>query len=164
MYIEATCDLAPDNVLSIDVNNLPEFVTVSVVADGKTVAEYTEKNFNKLNMPDVITDMPAEAGMNSADDLYLAGVHVDQYRDPAVLPDSYWKEALNRNINHIPSLDEIILLNEEQKNKLLLYSKLLALLNLILVKHTVSNFCCTSSKFVLIIFLAQIPINSFKCI
>ena len=85
-------------------NNLPEFVTVTVIADGKTVAEYTEKNFNKLNMPDVITDMPSAAGMNSADELYLAGVHVDQYRDPAVLPDSYWKEALNRNINHIPSL------------------------------------------------------------
>ena len=104
VYFETTCDLLPDNVLSVDVNNLPEFVTVTVIADGKTVAEYTEKNFNKLNMPDVITDMPSAAGMNSADELYLAGVHVDQYRDPAVLPDSYWKEALNRNINHIPSL------------------------------------------------------------
>ena len=104
VYFEKTCDVSPDNVLSVEINNLPEFVTVSVVADGKTVAEYTEKNFNKLNMPDVITDMPSAAGMNSADELYLAGVHVDQYRDPAVLPDSYWKEALNRNINHIPSL------------------------------------------------------------
>ena len=104
VYFETTCDLSPDNVLSVEINNLSEFVTVSVVADGKTVAEYTKKNFNKLNMPDVITDMPSAAGMNSADELYLAGVHVDQYRDPAVLPDSYWKEALNRNINHIPSL------------------------------------------------------------
>lgn len=104
IYFETSCDLSPDNVLSVDVHNLPEFVTVTVFADGKTVAEYTEKDFDKLNMPDVITDMPSAAGMNSADELYLAGVHVDQYRDPAVLPDSYWKEALNRNINHIPSL------------------------------------------------------------
>ena len=104
VYFETICDLSPDNVLRVDLNNLPEFVTVSVLADGKIVAEYTEKSFNKLNMPDVITDMPSAAGMNSADELYLAGVHVDQYRDPAVLPDSYWKEALNRNINHIPSL------------------------------------------------------------
>ena len=42
--------------------------------------------------------------MNSAEELYLAGVHVAQYRDPAVEPDSYWKEALKRDINHIPSL------------------------------------------------------------
>ena len=101
---EADCDLTPDNILEVEVAGLPGFVTVTVEADGKTVAEYTEKNFNKLKMPEVITDMPLAAGMNSADELYLAGVHVDQYRDPAVLPDSYWKEALNRNINHIPSL------------------------------------------------------------
>ncbi len=104
VYFETTCDLTPDNVLVIDLGVLPEYVTVSVVSDGKTVAEYTEKNFNKFTMPDVITDMPSAGGMNSADELYLAGVHVDQYRDPAVLPDSYWKEALKRNINHIPSL------------------------------------------------------------
>ena len=104
VYFKTCCDLTPDNVLEESIGNLPEFVTVTVIADGKTVAEYTEKNFDKLNMPDVITDMPSAAGMNSADELYLAGVHVDQYRDPAVLPDSYWKEALKRNINHIPSL------------------------------------------------------------
>ncbi len=104
VYFETCCDLSPENVIVVDVDSLPEFVTVTVVVKGKTVAEYIEKNFNKLNMPDVITDMPSAAGMNSADELYLAGVHVDQYRDPAILPDSYWKEALNRNINHIPSL------------------------------------------------------------
>ncbi len=104
VYFEENCDLTPDNVFITSIDKLPSYVTVSVVTGGKTVAEYTEKNFNKFNMPEVITDMPSAAGMNSADELYLAGVHVDQYRDPAVLPDSYWKEALNRNINHIPSL------------------------------------------------------------
>lgn len=104
VYFETTCDLTPDNVLISELSKLPEFVSVSVVADGKSIAEYEEKNFNKFTMPDVITDMPSASGMNSADELYLAGVHVDQYRDPAVLPDSYWKEALKRNINHIPSL------------------------------------------------------------
>ena len=104
VYFEENSDLTPDNVFITSIDNLPAYVTVSVVADGKTVAEYTEKKFDKFNMPEVITDMPSAAGMNSADELYLAGVHVDQYRDPAVLPDSYWREALNRNINHIPSL------------------------------------------------------------
>ncbi len=101
---ETTCDLSPEHVLNVNIDNLPDFATVTVVANGEIVAEYTEKNFDKLQMPDVITDMPSAAGMNSAEELYLAGVHVDQYRDPAVLPDSYWKEALKRDINHIPSL------------------------------------------------------------
>lgn len=104
VYFETTCDLTPDNVLIAKIPELPEYVTVSVISNGKTVAEYTEKNFNKFTMPDVITDMPSATEMNDADELYLAGVHVDQYRDPAVLPDSYWREALKRNINHIPSL------------------------------------------------------------
>ncbi|MBQ3037899.1 MAG: DUF5107 domain-containing protein [Clostridia bacterium] len=104
VYCEAKSMLTPDNVFVFDTGILPEYVTVTVVADGDIIAEYTEKNYDKFNMPDVITDMPSAAGMNSAEELYLAGVHVDQYRDPAVLPDSYWQEALKRNINHIPSL------------------------------------------------------------
>jgi len=104
VYLEETCTLTPDTVFEKNIKDLPEFIKVEVLSAGKMIAEYTEKVFNKFNMPEVITDMPSAAGMNSADELYLAGVHVDQYRDPAVLPDSYWKEALKRNINHIPSL------------------------------------------------------------
>ena len=103
-YLETTCDLAPDKVLDEKIEGLSKYVSVSVMCNGAEIASYTEKNFNKFNMPPVITDMPSAAAMESADELYLAGVHVDQYRDPAVLPDSYWKEALKRNINHIPSL------------------------------------------------------------
>lgn len=104
VYLEETCELAPDVVFEKAIGSLPEFVCVEITCGGEVVAKYAEKKFNKFNMPEVICDMPSAAGMNSADELYLAGVHVDQYRDPAVLPDAYWKEALKRNINHIPSL------------------------------------------------------------
>ncbi|MBR3979382.1 MAG: DUF5107 domain-containing protein [Oscillospiraceae bacterium] len=104
VFWEAACDLLPNMPLELAVPQLPQYVTVSVVADGKTVAQYTEKKLDQFNMPDVITDMPSAAGMNDADELYLAGVHVDQYRDPHTNPDSYWKEALKRKVNHIPSL------------------------------------------------------------
>ena len=104
IYFEQSCDLIPNKALEFEIKALPKYVTVEIVADGKTVAKYTEKKFNKFTMPDVITDMPSAAGMNDADELYLAGVHVDQYRDPHTNPDSFWKEALKRKINHIPSL------------------------------------------------------------
>lgn len=99
-----TCTLNPDVCTALPLPVLPAYVTVTVTAGGATVAEYEEKPFDQYNMPEVITDMPSAAGMNSAQELYLAGVHVDQYRDPAVMPDSYWKEALKRDIHHIPSL------------------------------------------------------------
>lgn len=101
---ETVCTLTPDACVTLDAENLPPLVTVAAVCGGKTVGEYAEKHFDKYTMPDVITDMPSAAGMNSAEELYLAGVHVAQYRDPAVEPDSYWKEALRRDIHHIPSL------------------------------------------------------------
>lgn len=104
VLFNTVCALKPETCTAFTVKNMPEYITVTAVSGGETVGEYTEKNFDKFNMPDVITDMPLAAGMNSAEELYLAGVHVAQYRDPAVEPDSYWKEALKRDINHIPSL------------------------------------------------------------
>lgn len=101
---ETACELSPESGIEFITGDLPEYVTVSVSAEGETLAVYEEKNFDKFNMPDVIEDMPIAAEMNNAEELYLAGVHVAQYRDPAVQPDSYFKEALKRDINHIPSL------------------------------------------------------------
>ena len=48
--------------------------------------------------------MPLASELISADTLYLAGVHVEQYRDPAITADAYWLEALKRNPDHTPSL------------------------------------------------------------
>lgn len=104
VLLHTVCTLKPETCSEFAIQDMPEYITITAVSDGETVGEYTEKIFDKFNMPDVITDMPSAAGMNSAEELYLAGVHVAQYRDPAVEPNSYWKEALKRDINHIPSL------------------------------------------------------------
>lgn len=103
-FLNVNCDLLPDDHKEFCVGQVPEYVTISIICNDEEIGYYEEKKFDEFNMPDVITDMPSAAGMNNADDLYLAGVHVDQYRDPAVQPDSYWLEALKRDINHIPSL------------------------------------------------------------
>ena len=105
VYLEENVTLTPDNAFTFDLTGIPEFVSVSVLSsDEKTIAEYTEQKYDEYNMPDPITDMPIAEEMNSAQDLYLAGVHVDQYRDPAVKPDAYWKRALLRDAKHIPTL------------------------------------------------------------
>ncbi len=98
------CVLKPGHPLEFHVGVMPEFVSIVISCNGQEIAAYTEQVFDRYHMPETITDMPSAAGMNSAEELYLAGVHVDQYRDPAILPDAYWKEALKRDIRHIPSL------------------------------------------------------------
>lgn len=104
VLLDKNTDLDPKSCIEFNINGIPEYVSVCITENGKEIAGYSEKNFDKYKMPDVITDMPSASGMNNAQELYLAGVHVDQYRDPAVLPDAYFKEALKRDINHIPSL------------------------------------------------------------
>lgn len=105
VYLDRIITLTPEKCLSLDLSDISEFVSVELTsADGKNIAQYTEQKFDCHNMPDPITDMPIADEMNSAQELYLAGVHVDQYRDPAVKADAYWKRALERDRKHIPSL------------------------------------------------------------
>lgn len=104
VLFETTVDLFPDRAYAFALPTLPAFVTLCVTAENEEIALYTEQTYDAYNMPDVIDDMPIASEMQDADALYLAGVHVAQYRDPAVMGDAYWKEALRRKPNHIPSL------------------------------------------------------------
>lgn len=78
--------------------------SVKVVSGGKTIISYTEEEKNIYDIPDTTEDMPNFKEVKTAQELYLEGVHVMQYRDPAVKPDSYLHEALLRDGEHIPSL------------------------------------------------------------
>ena len=104
---EEYCDLSTEKCSEFEIKDMSGTLTVAVEKDGEVIGSYTEVKSDKFSMPEVITDMPEAKSMNSAQELYLAGVHVAQYRDPAVEPDSYFKEALKRDINHIPSLIEM---------------------------------------------------------
>ncbi len=101
---ETTCDLNPCEPKEFAVGTIGEFVKIEVAADGKSVISYTEEKVDRFKTPDPIQDTPAAEMIDSVQELYLAGVHVDQYRDPAVYPDAYWLEALRRDPWHIPSL------------------------------------------------------------
>lgn len=104
LLFEEERNLSPKMAECFKLNTIPEYVTVKITCNGEVVGEYTEQIFDKYNMPEPIQDTPTAQEIESVQDLYLAGVHVEQYRDPAVLPDAYWKEALKRDSRHIPSL------------------------------------------------------------
>lgn len=95
----------PSKCENFEIGELPQYVTITVYDEkGDALASYTEQAYDRYNMPEAITDMPCAASMESVEELYLAGVHVDQYRDPATKPDAYWLEALKRDPHHVPSL------------------------------------------------------------
>lgn len=103
--LDTVCNLDPSECVTFELGEISKYVKFTVLdVNGNEVAEYTEQKFDEYNMPEPITDMPIADTMSNADELYLAGVHVDQYRDPAVKPDAYWLRALERDPYHAPSL------------------------------------------------------------
>ena len=104
VVFETTCDLEPANCYEFEIADMPFPARIRVIADGKAVVDYTNKTFDEYVMPDPITDTPAACTLKTADDLYLAGVHLDQYRDPAIKADVYFRAALEKNPEHVPSL------------------------------------------------------------
>ena len=65
-------------------------------------------------LPQPLPSLPTLDAPGDAQSVYLRGVHIDQYRDPAVKPDAYYREALRRDPRHIPSL--IALSEYESRN------------------------------------------------
>ena len=59
------------------------------------------------DMPATIPDNPTLDSLRSAQEAYLMGVHADQYRDPAVRPDRYWRDALRRDPEYVPALTKL---------------------------------------------------------
>lgn len=72
--------------------------------DGTVLMAYTVKKHDTFNIPHTTKDMPNIKKTESPHLLYLEGVHADQYRDPAVKGESYYKEAVERDPNFAPAL------------------------------------------------------------
>ena len=47
--------------------------------------------------PEAATEPPEPADIASADELYVTGLHIEQYRHATRAPDDYWREALRRD-------------------------------------------------------------------
>ena len=77
---------------------------IRIVQADQTLLAYTESSVGSAPLPESWQDLPAPRAEHSAQDLYLLGLHVKQYRDPCVAPDAYWQEALQRDPEHAPTL------------------------------------------------------------
>ena len=104
LLLSDTIRLEAAKPVAMDWKKPAGFVSIRILSESELIASYTEEKPDHLKKPPVKDSMPLAAEMTSADELYLAGVHVQQYRDPAVMPDAFWLEALKRDPNHADSL------------------------------------------------------------
>lgn len=66
-------------------------------SQGNQVVAYTPASRESPEVPPPATEPPFPRDIESNDELYLIGVHLDQYRHVTRLPEIYWQEALRRD-------------------------------------------------------------------
>jgi len=97
-----TSDLAPDAPL-LKTIRLPRGVAETALlvrattASGAELISYQPKPRVKGKVPPPATEPPPPEAIASADELFITGLHLDQYRHATRSPALYWREALRRD-------------------------------------------------------------------
>jgi tetratricopeptide (TPR) repeat protein len=64
---------------------------------GNEIISYQPKTRVAEKVPPPATELPLPAEITSADELYVTGLHLEQYRHATRCPTLYWREALRRD-------------------------------------------------------------------
>jgi tetratricopeptide (TPR) repeat protein len=70
---------------------------IRIEANGAEILRYDPPRPNLTNAPQVATEPPSPEVIASSDELYLTGLHLEQYRHATRRPEAYWQEALRRD-------------------------------------------------------------------
>jgi len=74
-----------------------EALSVVVEAGGRTLIEYNPATIVPAKAPSVAREPAAPEQIASVEELYLTGVHLNQYHHATRQPEKYWEEALKRD-------------------------------------------------------------------
>ncbi len=66
-------------------------------SNGREIISYQPKPRDHSEVPLPATEPPLPADIASADELYITGLHLDQYRHATRCPTPYWREAVRRD-------------------------------------------------------------------
>ena len=78
------------------------FIVLKVLDENKNVlVEYTPVTKKDSAIPDPASPIGEPGAIHSNEDLYLAGLHLEQYRHATYLPSDYYEEALRRDPSDI---------------------------------------------------------------
>ena len=100
---ETVIDLSPDAIFRMDAPEQVESIAL-FSPEGRRLLQYRKPAAAFQEMPETIPDNPTLDALKTAQELYLHGVHVEQYRDPAARPDAYFREAIARDPEYAPAL------------------------------------------------------------
>ena len=102
LLIERRADLAPDAPALFEVSLPPGTAAAELrlrVFDfyGRTLIDHVPETPDPGPLPASASEPPAPVDVHTTEELYLTGLHLDQYRHATRSPESYWLEALRRD-------------------------------------------------------------------
>ncbi|MBO9607445.1 MAG: DUF5107 domain-containing protein [Paenibacillaceae bacterium] len=105
-YLEQKMTLSPTStfhsVVSLDEDEVAHDLTVSVRdAAGRTLIAYRPARPAIEQMPEAAKPMPVPHELQTNEQLYLAGLHLEQYRHATFEPEAYYLEGLKRDPSDI---------------------------------------------------------------
>ncbi len=102
--LEESFTLSPCAEISYFVPLSDKKYTVEILEGEKTLLHYHEITPDFIHIPRDNPGIPTPERLKTAQDNYLTGMHIDQYRDPTWKPDAYYRHALTLDPEHLPSL------------------------------------------------------------
>ncbi len=87
-----------DRTLRFDGDNEAQLHVTLTASTGENLLSFRPVDLAKCTRDrEVAAEPPAPADVPTADELYLTGEHLEQYRHPTRAPERYWEEALRRD-------------------------------------------------------------------
>lgn len=102
VYVEEKVNLTPAVTFNKEVilaeGEEEKNLKLSFIAEnGKEIVSYKPKENTVEQMPEAAKSIPDPRDVKNNEDLYLAGLHLEQYRHATYQPDDYYLEGLKRN-------------------------------------------------------------------
>ncbi len=97
--LEDTCNLAPGRPYVREVGSADDSLVQLLTREGQEIIQYTAPKVQNTitSLPEPATEPPPPTDITSNDELYVIGLHLEQYRHATRYPEPYWEEALLRD-------------------------------------------------------------------
>jgi tetratricopeptide (TPR) repeat protein len=105
-YVKERVLLSPTStyqtIITIDVQDEPHDLQLSVTdAEGRLLVSYRPAKPTIEQVPDAAKPLPQPEELKTNEQLYLAGLHLEQYRHATFEPEAYYLEGLKRDSSDI---------------------------------------------------------------
>ena len=97
--LEEICDLMPGRPYVREIRGSSECSVQLFTREGQEIIQYTAPKVQNTttSLPEPATEPPLPKEIVSNDELYVTGLHLEQYRHATRYPEPYWEEALERD-------------------------------------------------------------------